>query len=545
MTHRMAKTPALPVRLLIAASLAIGALSAASPGAPARPTLSPPPPSPAASPTPKASDEPAAPSVEPPFFAGTLQEALAKSIAEHRLLMVVVAPTKAREADEARRFSNPVLASWVQRHALLVRVTDRDTIKALTASELNTDPGTDPLFFKQGKLLRVLGTAWPQAEGAKGNQLRLRGPARPTSTFVGTVLRWHWTLLAQRRDDAQWFDAHARTANASPPAPVATMSAAPAAPAAPATDPLAPEAFAALAPEPAAARWLDTLERARAAATSGDTRTSTELYTWLWETGERSVLNGSASGTAASTTALRAALLTSVVADMKVLGDRDPQARRRWVELLQRRTVDADWSSAPTLWAYLALARAADRHVENLAFLDNALNDPDAGGLMPQDARFVLEDLLPRSHVNDPVGAASPASTIVSGLLARAKRPVPSSVRVAPAEWSRVTDHRRWLAGFEAARVYAQLLVDGRDQEASDVAKAIVDATDVPRQPGVRAELVVSALARRQARAEMKAWVGPELGARIDALLASAGSSPKPSPAPAPPAPPAPPATTK
>lgn len=537
MTQRMAMTPALPVRLLIAALLAIGALSAASPGAPARPTLSPPPPSPATSPTPKASDEPAAPSVEPPFFAGTLQEALAKSIAEHRLLMVVVAPTKAREADEARRFSNPVLASWVQRHALLVRVTDRDTIKALTASELNTDPGTDPLFFKHGKLLRVLGTAWPQAEGAKGNQLRLRGPARPTSTFVGTVLRWHWTLLAQRRDDAQWFDAHARTASATPPASVATMSAAPPTPATPANDLVAPEAFAALAPEPAAARWLDTLERARAAATSGDTRTSTELYTWLWETGERSLIGNRAAtapatAEAASTTALRAALLTSVVADMKVLGDRDPQARRRWVELLQRRAVDADWSSAPTLWAYLALARAADRHVENLAFLDNALNDPDAGGLMPQDARFVLEDLLPRSHVNDPVGAASPASTIVSGFLARAKRPVPRSVRVAPAEWSRVTDHRRWLAGFEAARVYAQLLVDGRDQEASDVAKAIVDATDVPRQPGVRAELVVSALARRQARAEMKTWVGPELGARVDALLASAASSPKPSPAP-------------
>lgn len=419
-----------------------------------------------------------------PWSGLNLEESLRKANAEGRLLLVVTTPTRSRETDEDRRWSNPVLASWVQRHAVLTRVNDMQVVRALAGEGMNMAPGDDPFVFRNGRLVRVFGTSWPEG---RGNQLRLRPPSRATGTYLGVMLRLDWTLRSIAATDAGWVEANLRAAEglSRPASRLSPFDAGPA------TD------F--LDHATAAAVWLEHLELARAHVAAGRLEQAGDAYLWLWEQAESGPRAGPDMAVA------RSALLTSVAAEMHALAAASDQARDRFTRLLEDRSAASRPASPEWLMDVLTLARIVDRHLENLEFLDRALNDPDAVGMMPASDRLILEDLLPRAHFNDPARGSREPWVGLRQMSHRLTLPPPG--RTPPEQWSRAQEFRRWLIGFEGARLAAALLAAGRDEEAGKVAGVIREVLP-ERAADVLRSAAVAALAARQPRAMLLEWVG-------------------------------------
>jgi hypothetical protein len=421
-----------------------------------------------------------------PWSGLSLEDSLRKANAEGRLLLVVTTPTRSRQTDEERRWSNPVLASWVRRHAVLAKVTEPDIVRAMAGEGMNMAPGDDPFVFRNGRLVRVFGTSWPEG---RGNQLRLRPPSRATSTYLGSMLRLDWTLRSIEATDPGWLAANLRAAeqSARPPARLAPPNAGPP------TDGLDPASAAAL--------WLEQLETAREHVTAGQLDRAADAYLWLWEQAESGPRAGPAAPLARST------LLTSVAAEMRALAAASDRARDLFTRLLEERSAASRPASPEWIMDVLTLARVVDRHLENLEFLDRALNDPDAIGLMPAADRLILEDLLPRAHFNDPVRGSREPWIALRQMSQRLTLPPPG--RTPPEQWARAQEFRRWLIGFEAARQIASLLVAGRDEDAGRVAEVIGQV--LPEQaPQVLRSAAVAALAARQPRGLLLEWVGDQ-----------------------------------
>lgn len=418
--------------------------------------------------------------VKPPYFDGTLEQGLAAANAQSRLLLLVIAPTAQRQKEEDARWSSAPLAAWVKRHAVLVRVTDAAQVKLLGESMLKMAPGDDPFVFRASKSVRVFGSAW-SPEGQRA--IRLKGPARPSDTFAGLILRLDWTRRSIAAADAAWAAAHA-TAIGPVPAQLPT------------------QAGDATSPTGAVAAWLKAADRAEPAAL-------------------RSALAAICNDPAARTL-LQPALLTTAAAAAQERAKADPAARAAYLSLARDLLAGTDWADAWSAWRTLALLRVVDRHVENLAFLNAALDDQDARPAMlktgpepdaptkPAPAmlgtpdRVILDLALPRMHFRTDLVLNADVASRVAALLADAAKAPPGTADAK--SWARVQNFRRELAAFEAARGYAALLGAARDADAAKVLAALAEpaAGDAKQAAGARLGCIVAALAAGQTRPGMQ-----------------------------------------
>ena len=117
-----------------------------------------------------------------------LPEALAESKAQNKLLLVEIAGNTDRQRRALADYQPAPIRRWVARHALAVLLTDTDTIRKLSESDLNPGPDADPLVFRAGLQVRVFGSGLPQ------KQSRLKGPGKPGEAFLGLGFKLDWTL---------------------------------------------------------------------------------------------------------------------------------------------------------------------------------------------------------------------------------------------------------------------------------------------------------------------------------------------------------------
>lgn len=412
-----------------------------------------------------------------------LQEAMREADAQGRVLVVEIAGNADRRKQALVRWSSPVVRAWAVRHAVPVLLTDAATIRQLTEGDLNPGPDADPLVFRGGKQVRVFGSGLPQKKS------RLKGPGKPGEAFVGLALKLDWTQRG--KDDAQ---------------PAALEAGAPKALYGEAT-----EEAAAVTDLPAGdlGGLIARYGRARALAQSKDAdslREATGLCTWLWERGAQ---------TDARFVPARSLLLAPL---MESLGTAHPVAPARW-KAMRRALLDAlDVRDHASMFDLLILSRVIGDHEENLAFIDDALNDSDAALMMPTLERAAWELMLPACHWL-PAGPVDPEARFASldKRFGRARRLVPEGARAAlDALWAR-------LRTLELARTYVTCLARSQDEQAA----AVIGLCPQDQ----RAALVVSALCAGEAREAHLAIAGGDDGlvkAVQDGLAARAAAEPSP-----------------
>lgn len=230
---------------------------------------------------------------------------------------------------------------------------------------------------------------------------------------------------------------------------------------------------------------LDRLAHARALVRSGDMHRATGYYSWLWERAER------------LDPAFRPARLGVLIDDLKALRQKRPGADDHLQQLREREQLQHPWADYPRWADLVAINSGAGEEHSTIELLDRALNDKDEAAILPRaDAR--VWDLLLRSADATPRELLSHLSTTMSMI----GRPPKS----ATAEQSRqLDDFLRDHARNIACRAYAGLLANGRDAEAMEAARALLEMDNSALS---KAALVTTALAMdpAQAREHQKMW---------------------------------------
>lgn len=388
-----------------------------------------------------------------------LRDALADATAQNKLLLVCIAGNSDRERRALADLSPAPVRRWAARHALGVLVTDQPTIKTLTDADLNPGPDADPLVFQGGLQVRVFASGLPQKRS------RLRGPVgagKPAESYLGLAFKLDWTLRGKDDPPA----APAPESAGQPGTPLYSVSDAGA---------LAPADSGAAGPGDILAK----LEQARASVRAGGAeglRAATGLYTWLWEAAD------------ARDPRFRTARWLAVAPDIAELILKHPPARARFEALRRAMLSRLDIRDHAAVFDLLLLSRALGDHEENLAFLDSALNDPDAQAMMPTLERAAWELLLPACHWL-PAGAADPADRL-KRQDATAER-VLAHVDAAHKDAARAV--HQMVRTLEMARAYSTCLARGKDDPARTFLAAAGDA---------RPAMVLAALASGQKRPE-------------------------------------------
>lgn len=430
---------------------------------------------------------PAIPTADQLLVERPLQEALDESKQKGRILLVEIAGNEQRQRDALRRYESPLVRRWVAQHALGVLLTDREMIKTLTESELNPGPDADPLLFRNGQYVRIFGTGVPPKKS------RLRGPARPDESFLGLVLKLDWTL----RGADEGGDVGAGAPGAWPPARTwagVTDDSAVGIPAGPAVG---------AGGLPALALVLARHREAQDAVKGGgleNFRRATGLYTWLWE----ACAAADADARSAAGPVFWPALWLVVAPEMEALAGVHPPARERWKALRREMLPVLDVRDPRALFAFMVLSRVIGDQEDNFRFLDDALNDVDAGRLMPRSDRALLELILPACHWL-PSGAPDQALRLTK-LDERAQRAIARVPEHAGGGGgggggvvgarARVSAAWAWLLDLERARSYTTLLA--RDQDAPGAALAS------GWSPEAREAALIAALMLGEARASQR-----------------------------------------
>ncbi|MGQ0628689.1 MAG: hypothetical protein ACT4PL_11385 [Phycisphaerales bacterium] len=396
-----------------------------------------------------------------PVSALPLADALKESVNKGRLLIVMVSPDTARAKKNEAVFNNPALRAWVDLHAIVVNVTDRETIRRLIEWSLApTEPET-PLVFRDGRKVRLFGSA------AKGSTSRLRAVPREVpkraegdqNASIRLLMKLEWTLQNGQPADPGFLSRHLAL-NPIPPQPV-------------------PAAFAAVADEGvkacppgtggagAAEDPLAMLEQARSAVDAKDYGLATGLYTALWER-------------AASFSPCAAPMvLWTVTKEMHDLAQTHAPAKTRFGRMHLEAAARLPWAEQPGLFEYLMLSRAAGAQLEPLDFLDSALSDADGALMIPPGERAGLELLLPRANWADPLKLpqSNEPARYIESLERRREAKLPRS----PTEQD-LAGYRAFvdfLIGIEVPRLHVALLEAGRVDEAFEILSATPAKTRV------------------------------------------------------------------
>jgi hypothetical protein len=455
------------------------------------------------------------PAQDPNLPERPLQEALNESVAHTRLLVVVTSGTREKEKANHAAWNNPALQEWVKWHAVLVHVTDRDTINLLKSAGMVVGLVDQPLLFKAGKQERIFGSVVREDGGIGGERLRdpppaskeakARAAAGGPDTSIRLLMRLEWTRRSFRAADAAWWTAHEQ-ANPRPDAPnVPYASAA-------APDKLDkswgdPENSAWTKPDPVAPQGALTV--AQDGAAEGDAAAqAVEVFTWLWERGPEIVPS------------FASPALSTVARRWHLLAEQHPPAAQRARVMHDAESALLPYMDLPRLFEWLMLARIAEEHVAALDFLDAALDDADARSMMPAGDRLAIEMMLPWVNWADPATLPLAGGKALSPLkhlqerLGRRKPP-----KVSQEEWDRALEFARWLIRVEGPRVYAALLAAGEDQDAAAAAKLVQEVVGA----GDSAEwLVTAALCEGQAKPEHLAMLEKAPGPwarRLEELL--------------------------
>lgn len=381
---------------------------------------------------------------ETPIFAPMdLQAALAASRQQQRLLIVELAPNAERERGVQQRWSNPGLAAWARRHAIVVMVKDMTAIRSLGEAGIQQSAGGEPIVFRDGGYARLfgVGSTTSTTKDEKGNETvtfmtrqesRLPRSKAANGTQIDLLFKLDWTLRGLQRTHADWYGAHVSAIGAAPAWPVVTLAANGGA----GIEVYAPqgEGNAAIYDALAKARRWSASEKAE------DLAKATGAYVWLWEQ---------------TAPHFSPARFTIIAAEMKALADRHEPAKTRFTELYAARLNGLDPANLVAVWDVMTLARVVSAHVPPLDFLDASLNDADAVGVMPRSDRLNLEMMLPRLHFNGPSGSAVMLLASVEKDAARLKGKRPTVV--SEAEWPAVVKFRRWAMLLEGSRTVAAL----------------------------------------------------------------------------------------
>jgi len=425
-----------------------------------------------------------------------LDKALADSIRTGRLLVVIVSPDPSKQRANLAAWNNAGLAAWAARYATVVHVTDQPTIRQMTAGALKPGGPEQPLIFKSGKQERLFGS------DRKNNQSRLRpAPAasktaakpkadEPNSS-VRLLLRLEWTRRALLREDPVWRKLQEALPGSTRPASELFFG--------------KDEAGVAAVPDLGAdgdllARLGEAREAARTAQANIDPqalRRAIGLYTWLWERGE------------SVDPAFAPVRLYSLTAEMRTLAERSPAALARFKAIHAAALPSVAAMTRSELAAWLMLSRVIDEHLVPFDLLDSSLDDIDSAVLWPRADKLAWELLLPRLAWMNPLelpSTSSDAAGFVDRFVKRATGPT-KTPKLSDDDQRSLTQTLRTQALHEACRIYAALLVAGRDDDAGKVAASAAALMRSGAPGDERLWLVTSALAAGQARPEHAAWL--------------------------------------
>ena len=438
-----------------------------------------------------------------------LGDALATAVAGKKLLVVVTSTNKGRETENTKLWAHPALAAWAARHALVVHVTDEATIGQLNEAELATGGPDQPLLFADGKSIRLFGSS------PKTNVCRIRGAPRvkgAAATYgpaLRLLMRLEWSLRGHGRVEPVWLAAHdAACPEAQRPVIVAQALV---------SDAGAMSFAEAMAGDGAGAgggldgagggdmlgRLIAAIALVERARGEGDdakpaARRAAGLLVGVWEQG---IGTEPHVGPAAVFEGARA---------MHELGRISPKAMARFRALRDAQAAMLPWMNKRELFNWLMLCRVVGDPVDALDFFDACLDDADAVLLMPPEERMALETLLPRVAWEDPLALPSTGADGVKyverlrdGLVGAAPK-VRGGAAMEAGAFKRLLAWRASQFVDESSRVYAALLVKGRDEQAVRVAEIAAEALKERPRP---LWLVSAALARGQAREHQLAWL--------------------------------------
>lgn len=427
---------------------------------------------------------------QPGFTPGPLDAAINEAARQNKFLIVVTSTnnTTAKVAEQV--WSAPATVNWVKRHALGVNIRDVETFRKLNEAGLLPPVGVgfkgDPLLYRSGRAQRLF--------GSNGQQSRLSAsPQGPSPASIAMALRLEWTLRGMAASDNWWLQAHERSLAPAEPVKLRLFHSRDDAGGPAIADP--PPASGASRPD-----VLAVWDRARDAYAAGDLRTATGLYTWLWERGGE------------LEPALEPAILYLAGSEMAVIAGKRAESKSRFAAMRDAAVAALDVADPAAVYRYIVLCRVIGDHVENLDFIDSALNDTDAALVMPASDRQFWELALPRLHFNDPAATTRTPQNWLARIQQRLTGIKPK--RIDDAQWARFGELARWLALRDGARIYAALLAAGRDEDAATAA-----ATTMSLVPGPQTgrALAATALAARRPRESQRAW----LSGAADPLMAS------------------------
>ncbi len=389
-----------------------------------------------------------------------LNATLAQSKQEKRVLIVELTPTAERARAASERWSQPVLAAWVRRHGLAIGVSDRTTLRTLADAGIQQGSGNDPLVFRDGVFLRLMGVSASTTKSVdeKGvetwrfstrQESRIARPKNLWPAGVDLVFKLDWTLRGLERTDNAWLAGHSTAIGAAPAWPSKVLSA---------------DWGASQATSPAG-RVRETLATARTLAASdtpADLARAGELYLQLWERGVTLCPE------------FNIGRLTIVSAEMHALAQRHAPSKELFRKALGARWEGVDTQDIASLWDVLTLARVVDEHTPVLEFIDQSLNDADASKVMMLDERLMWELALPRMHFN---GATDTAKTMSARVQSDQRRLTKKRPDIATeGEWARLMRARRFMALLEGARLTASAAQRG-ERAAADELRALLLTT--------------------------------------------------------------------
>ena len=390
----------------------------------------------------------------------SVERGLNESMAQRKLLVLVIAGNKPAAQRAVGVWAHPSLAGWAAAHAVVVKVTSLDDIKFLTDFNANPGPGEDPVVFKDGKQVRLFGSGMPQRKS------RIMNPK--SDPALGLLLKLDWTLRGDNLKDDGWVTTH--SANMSPG--------------------VAPAADQAL--KLAGKSELGAIFAARVALADASAKSEQVAAAYS------SLLGGFAIQDDAVFAPTRWTVLAPELAGLAA----DPQRKAQAVDALRtaRAKLLADvgrpWYRDLAAWFDLvSLSRAIGDQEDLLRFIDDSLDDPDAAVIMPKVDRFTYEAALRHAHWR------APSTGKVGEQLIRAasRLELPKPKSLTDAEWTAMQARRAVIVRLQFARAFALCLRDGRVSDAAAIAAAAQSSQSAVSKDGAtQLAMAMAALAAGQ-----------------------------------------------
>ncbi len=431
------------------------------------------------------------PQVEAAFARRTVEQALRESIEKKRILVIFLnAGTPAHRLVEQNTLPNRTLEAWMLWHGVGVNLDRTEDPRgyafvthALRAGGFRVPFETFPTFvmFKDGKFVR----SYPDAtfHGFLWEATMIGGPPS-AETFYPKVTQVLFNLdfLMEKlaATDPIWTLAHTEKnpvpERPAPPPPLFAEDdglAVPIEEPAPGSDP------------------LTLLEDARGSLKDGAFSHAIGLYTYLYERGQT------------LEPALRPALLSFIAEDAAELVRTEPQARRR-IEALRQRLGDRFlWWQYPDFVEWMALTEIVAAEGENITLLLSVLHDEQEATMLPRAELAAFNSIIELDRFTRP----SEVTREDLDYFRKVARATDSAkpVSAPAAEWAEAIAFRRSLVIDYGCRLYAALLLKGREREATDIAAVVIAKGG---NPGLaRLSLVTTALAARVPyREQFAAW---------------------------------------